>query len=78
MQSRLFALVGLYSGSGLEKGSDQRIKPERERKRGNRRGGWLAWPIDQHWRFLRHPYVIVGLAVNMPWHREPSLGPVHS
>lgn len=49
----------------------------REKRRGSE-GVWLAWPIDQHWRFLRYPYVIVGPAENMPWHREPSLGPVHS
>lgn len=51
---------------------------EYDGKRGKRRGGWLAWPIDQHWWFLRYPYVIVVRVRNMPQHREASLVRVHS
>lgn len=51
---------------------EEERKPALE-KDGNVRG-WLAWPIDQHWWFLRYPYVIVVRSRSMPWHREASLG----
>ena len=45
-----------------------------DRTREKCRGGWLAWPIDQHWWFLRWPYVIVVRTGSMPRHLEASLG----
>lgn len=63
-------------GSCREKGGKQRRDREHRESRLEKANaeGWLAWPIDQHWWFLRYPYVIVGPARNMPRHREDSLG----
>lgn len=58
----------------LEKLEKRWRKVASARTRETCRGGWLAWPIDQHWWFLRRPYVIVVRAGSMPRHLEASLG----